>query len=539
MDILDSTERARKHWWLGYVLAVGVTLSALGLRFLIGDVLIDYPYLVFFAPILFASFIGGAGPGLLAAILAAILAQYYMVGGGGSLLPQTPGQWIGMSGFLITATIIIALMQSVISSNRQQSVLRRKLQELNGQLGDLVGERTEALKAEMANHNQSQAQLRQLQKMETIGSLTGGIAHDFNNMLAVVIGSLDMIDRRIRDGKIEEATTLVGNAREGAKRAALLTARLLAFARQQPLSPELIDANKLVGGMSEMLRRTLGETVQVETVFAGGLWPTYADMGQLENAVLNLAVNARDAMPSGGKLTIETANAELDDRYARLQGDIKAGQYVMISVTDTGTGMSSEVIEKAFDPFYTTKGLGKGTGLGLSQVYGYVKQTGGHIRIYSEIDRGTTFKIYLPRFLGEVAKASVYAEPGADLPHAEGSKIVLVVEDDEQVRTMTVDALRDLGYIVVQASSGKEALQQLELQPRVDLLFTDIVMPEMNGKQLAELVIEKRPGLRVLYTTGYTRNAIVHNGVLDHGVSLLTKPFNLEALALKLRDVLK
>ncbi|PJI89861.1 response regulator [Sphingomonas koreensis] len=381
-----------------------------------------------------------------------------------------------------------------------------------------------------------EAQLRQMQKMESIGQLTGGVAHDFNNMLAIVIGSLDMAKRRFESDP-KKALEGIGNAMEGAERAAQLTARLLAFSRQQPLAPKALDANKLVGGMSELLRRTISENIRIETVLAGGLWPAFIDGAQLENAVLNLCVNARDAMPGGGRLTIETANTHLDDAYAAAHAEVLSGQYVMVSVTDTGTGMPPEVIERAFDPFYTTKGVGKGTGLGLSQVFGFVKQSGGHVKIYSEPGVGTTVKLYLPRHFGEAETPGVPLSPDA-LPRAKDDEIILVVEDEEGVRHMSVDALRELGYVVVQASDANQALTVLEIQPRIDLLFTDIVMPDMNGRVLSDRAREARPGLKVLYTTGYTRNAIVHNGMLDHDVAFLAKPFTVQQLALKVREVL-
>jgi signal transduction histidine kinase/ActR/RegA family two-component response regulator len=407
----------------------------------------------------------------------------------------------------------------------------------NAQLEQRVAERTAALQAEVAERAAAEAQIRQMQKMESIGQLTGGIAHDFNNMLAVVIGSLDMARRRLTGAESAQLTRYLDNATDGARRASVLTARLLAFSRQQPLEPQALDANTLVGGMSELLRRTLGEAVRVETVLGGGLWRAFADPAQLESATVNLCVNARDAMPGGGKLTIETANAELDDRYARAHAEVEAGQYVLICVTDTGTGMAPEVAERAFDPFYTTKGVGKGTGLGLSQVFGFVKQSGGHVKIYSEIGQGTTVRVYLPRHLGEAAAAE---NPTIAAPLRAGSPetIVLVVEDEDQVRHMTVDALRELGYTVVQASDGNQALEQLRVQPRIDLMFTDIVMPDMTGRVLADRAQVERPDLKVLYTTGYTRNAVVHNGVLDPGVAFLPKPFTLDALALKVSEVL-
>nr|MEA2797376.1 hypothetical protein [Phenylobacterium sp.] len=392
------------------------------------------------------------------------------------------------------------------------------------------------LTAEAASRAAAESQVRQMQKMEAVGQLTGGIAHDFNNMLAIIIGSLDVAKRKLAHD-VARAGTCIDNALEGAQRAAQLTGRLLAFSRQQPLAPRVLDANKLVGGMSEMLRRSVGEHLKVETVLAGGLWPTFADAGQLENAVLNLCVNARDAMPDGGRLTLETGNAHLDDAYASRHAEVGAGQYVMVSVSDTGAGMPPEVAERAFDPFYTTKGVGRGTGLGLSQVHGFVKQSGGHVKIYSEPGVGTTVKLYLPRSQS-AEHGAVPAMISTEALRAVGEEIVLVVEDEERVRHLSVDALRDLGYTVVQASDAGQALAVLEMQPRVDLLFTDIVMPDMNGRRLAEEAAKRRPEIKVLYTTGYTRNAIVHNGMLDADVAFLAKPFTFEQLALKVRQVL-
>jgi signal transduction histidine kinase len=393
------------------------------------------------------------------------------------------------------------------------------------------------LEEEAQERRAAQSQVQQLQKMEAVGQLTGGIAHDFNNMLAIVIGSLDIARRRLTGEEHEKVAQCLDNATEGAQRAATLTARLLAFARQQPLEPKVLDTNKLVGGMSEMLRRTLGERVEVETVLAGGLWRVSADPAQIESALVNLAVNARDAMPEGGKLTIETTNCELDERYAAVHEEVTAGQYVMLSVTDTGTGMPQEVIERAFEPFYTTKTVGRGTGLGLSQVFGFIKQSNGHVKIYSEVSHGTTIKLYLPRHFGQELKLDTVADE-SDVPLGRADEVILVVEDEARVRHMSVDALRELGYSVVQASDGDHALKQLALLPKVDLLFTDIMMPGMTGRQLADQATAERPALKVLYTTGYTRNAIVHNGIVDYGVSFLAKPFSIQALARKVREVL-
>jgi len=379
-------------------------------------------------------------------------------------------------------------------------------------------------------------QLRQSQKMEAVGQLTGGLAHDFNNMLSVVIGSLNLLERRL-DGGDERTRRYIAAATDGAKRAALLTRRLLAFSRQQPLNPEPIDANKLVAGMSDLLRHSLGPSIELETVLAGGLWRTNADSNQLENAILNLALNSRDAMPEGGRLTIETQNAHLDARYVAGQPGVGAGQYVLVAVTDSGSGMAAEVIAKAFDPFFTTKEVGKGTGLGLSQVYGFVKQSGGHVKIYSEPGDGTTVKVYLPRLSGAADSAVEIVSP-IHIATGEGQEVVLVVEDEAAVREFSVAALDELGYRVLEADSAAAALRVLDAHPEVALLFTDIVMPRVNGAKLAGEARKLRPALKVLFTTGYTRNAIVHNGVLDADVELIGKPFTIEELAAKVRQVL-
>ncbi|HEX8445318.1 MAG TPA: CHASE3 domain-containing protein [Sphingomonas sp.] len=393
------------------------------------------------------------------------------------------------------------------------------------------------LVAEMADRTAAESQVRQMQKIDSIGQLTGGIAHDFNNMLGIIIGSLDLAIRRWDRDPIH-ARAFIDDAREGALRGAQLTARLLAFSRQQALEPAAVDVNRLVGGMSEMLRRTIGEQIAIEAVLAGGLWPAYIDAGQLENAVLNLCVNARDAMPDGGKLTIETNNTHLDEAYADAHAEVTPGQYVLLCVTDTGTGMTPAVIERAFDPFYTTKDIGKGTGLGLSQVFGFVKQSGGHIKIYSEPGQGTAVRLYLPRHFGETGTNDARAASDDALPQARTAETVLVVEDDARVRTMSVDALEALGYTVLQATDGAHALEMLEHRPRIDLLFTDIIMPGMTGRQLADLASARFPEVKILFTTGYTRNAVVHNGVLDPGVAFLSKPFSLHQLAVKVRQVL-
>ena len=394
-----------------------------------------------------------------------------------------------------------------------------------------------ALREETAALAASETRVRQLQKMQAIGQLTGGIAHDFNNMLAVVMSGIELAQRRL-NAKPDEAVTFLEASHEAAVRAASLTARLLAFSRNQPLAPRPVDMNALIAGMSDMITRTLTEAISVETIRAAGLWRCYADAGEIENAIINLAVNARDAMPDGGKLTIETANAHVDERYAALHGDLKHGQYILVCVTDTGSGMTPDIIEKAFDPFFTTKEVGKGTGLGLSQVFGFAKQSGGHVSIYSEPDHGTTVKLYLPRYEGSSEPTQVTPDM-AETPLAKASETILVVEDEARVRELTSEMLSELGYSVIATGSPNDAIRIVDERDDIALVFTDIVMPEINGKKLAEMVRAVRPDLPILFTTGYTRNAIVHNQTLDIGVALIAKPYAIRDLALKIRDVLE
>ncbi len=401
------------------------------------------------------------------------------------------------------------------------------------------------LQDEAARRETAEATLRQAQKMEAVGQLTGGVAHDFNNLLTVILGNLDTIRRRLANLASDASAPLarpLDAAMQGAKSAAKLTHRLLAFSRLQPLDPVPLDLNKTVAGISDLLMRTAGSPITVETVLAGGLWLTMADANQLENALLNLAVNAKDAMPEGGKITVETANCYLDEVYAAGFGDLAPGQYVVLSVSDTGTGIAPEILERVFEPFFTTKQAGMGTGLGLSMVHGFVKQSGGHIRIYSEMGYGTSVKIYLPRLAEESAIAAVPKaldrEPKL-LAGAKGFETVLVVEDNEGVLEFACGALEDLGYRVLIAKNGPEALTHLENEERIDLLFTDVVMTkDMTGRQLADHAGSMRPSLPVLFTTGYSRNAIVHQGRLDANVNLLSKPYTQGELVQKVRAVL-
>src|SRR5665213_2719239 len=390
---------------------------------------------------------------------------------------------------------------------------------------------------DISSRQQLEERLRQSQKMEAIGQLTGGIAHDFNNALTVIAGNIDMIQLSgvLTTPLLQRA---LDAASRGVEQAATLTHRLLAFSRLQPLDPKAVDLTKVVTGMSDMLTRTLGEIVAVEIVLARGLWWVWADESQLENALLNLALNARDAMPEGGKLTIETANIHLDEAYTATQAELTPGEYAMVAVSDSGIGMSQKILGKAFEPFFTTKELGQGTGLGLSQVYGFIKQSRGNVNIYSEPGVGTTVKIYLPRLPGD--HFPVQSSPEIkSVATGTSSETILVVEDDDNVRAYAVNMLCELGYRVLEAHDGQAALRVLEAEPAVDLLFTDVGLPGgLNGRQLANEILRRRPGLRILFTTGYARNAIVHQGRLDPDVELLTKPFTYSALAAKIRYVL-
>ena len=402
-----------------------------------------------------------------------------------------------------------------------------ELRALNETLEQRIAERSaELMKAE--------EQLRQSQKMEAVGQLTGGIAHDFNNMLTGVIGGLDLIQMHLANGRMDRVKRYIDAANTSAQRAAALTSRLLAFGRRQSLDLKPTDVNVLVSGMEDLLRRTLGEQVALETHFAADAWPASTDPNQLESALLNLCINARDAMPDGGKLTIETANTHLDERYVRDHDGLSVGDYVVVSVSDTGTGMSPQTAEKVFEPFFTTKPVGQGTGLGLSMIYGFARQAGGHVRIYSEIDQGTSVKLYMPRSRSELEVAT---EDSGSAPKGDG-ETVLVVEDDPSVRLIVLEVLEELGYEAIEAVDAQAALPVLQSNRRIDLLVTDVGLPGMNGRQLAEVARQSRPDLRVLFITGYAQNAAVRSGFLAKGMEMVTKPFAVDALATKIRDIL-
>jgi PAS domain S-box-containing protein len=394
--------------------------------------------------------------------------------------------------------------------------------------------------SDVTDRRLTEEQLRQSQKMEAVGQLTGGLAHDFNNLLTGITGSLELLQTRVAQGRLSEVDRYVSAAQGASKRAAALTHRLLAFSRRQTLEPKPTDANRLVAGMEELIRRTLGPSVRLEVIAAGALWSTLVDPNQLENALLNLAINARDAMPDGGRLTIETGNTWLDDRSAR-QRDLPRGQYVSVSVSDTGSGMAPDVVERAFDPFFTTKPIGVGTGLGLSMIYGFARQSGGQVRIYSEIGQGTTVRLYLPRHLGvDETDTDDQRHAGDGPPRAQQGETVLVIDDEPTVRMLVAEVLADFGYAAIEAADGASGLRILESSRRVDLLISDVGLPGgLNGRQVADAARLLRPGLKVLFITGYAENAVLSHGHLDAGMHVLTKPFSMEGLARRIRESMK
>lgn len=528
----------RRNSMLGYVFALVTVGIAFVLSLAADDYLDSFPYLLFIPPVVISAFFGGIGPGLLCVALACFLGQYHLYWNGADI-PFGSIKLMGVLGFALNGILLVGLIDGLLRVLREKSDHERELGEFRAHFDRLVEDRADQIRLEMSEHVSTQSQMRELQKIETIGQLTGGLAHDFNNMLAVIIGSLDIAERRLARGQSEEVGTLLGNARDSAKRAASLTGRLLAFSRRQALRPEVLEPSKELERLPAVLARHLDADIAIEMKLKEGLWSVYADPSQLEQALLNLALNAGDAMRDGGLVTIAAENAELESEYLKAHPEVRPGEYVRISVTDTGVGMEPQVIERAFDPFYTTKGPGNGAGLGLSQVFGWIKQTGGHIRLQSAVGEGTVVSLYLPRHTGQGAAG----EATSPLPdHSSGrmrDEVVLVVEDEDNVRQMTVEALRELGYTVIEASGGRDALQQITHHMKIDLLFTDVVMPDMNGKLVADAVRDRFPEVRVIFTTGYTRNAIVQNGTVEPGVNLLLKPFTLEQLSSKVSEILR
>jgi len=543
-EFYERTAPLRDNRAAGYAFALATVSLAVLARFLLAGEIGGFPFLTFIPAIILTSFVCGWRAGAAAAVLGGAARWYFYVPvpPGAPTLQNSTGtpSILGFSMYGFAVLVILTLVAAMHQAFRDFAASEALRRQLNALLEQRVRERTleleianQRLRSEAASRAEAEAQIRQLQKMEAVGQLTGGIAHDFNNMLAIVLGSLDIARRHLAVDR-NKAELFIANAMEGAQRGAQLTSRLLAFARQHPLEPRPLDTNELVRGMSDLLRRSIGENIRLEIVLGAELWPTFADASQLESAVINLCVNSRDAMPDGGGITVQTANAHLDEAYAKANVDARRGEYVVISVSDTGCGMPPEVLARAFDPFYTTKGTGKGTGLGLSQVYGFMKQSDGHVKIESALGKGTTVRVFLPRYHGTL-------QPAVEPPHGilghTNHETVLVVEDEDRVRSMTVEALRDLGYSVIAASGPEQAIDLLEDGTAPHLLFTDVVMPGMNGRALADRIREKRPGIKVLYTTGYKRAAAA-DGLLDRGAAFLPKPFTVDQLAAKVRSTL-
>jgi signal transduction histidine kinase len=437
-------------------------------------------------------------------------------------------------------TTLVSLACAALRARRRQYEARSRLEEIRqGEraLREFAAElerRVEELTRELMLAEEA---LRQSQKMEAVGQLTGGLAHDFNNLLTGISGSLQLLQTRLSQGRVNELDRYITAAEGAARRAASLTHRLLAFSRRQTLDPKPTNINRLISDLEELVRRTVGPSIEVEVVGAAGLWMALVDPNQLENALLNLCINARDAMPNGGRLTIETANKWLDERAAR-ERELSPGQYLSLCVTDTGTGMTPEVMKRAFDPFFTTKPLGQGTGLGLSMIYGFARQSGGQVRIYSELGKGTTMCIYLPRHQGRDEDARIASEWEV-APRAAQGETVLVVDDEPTVRMLVAEVLQELGYTAIEVTDGNAGLQVLRSEQRIDLLITDVGLPGgINGRQVADSAREVRPDLKVLFITGYAENAVIGNGHLEPGMQVLAKPFPMEALARRIRDLM-
>jgi signal transduction histidine kinase len=431
-------------------------------------------------------------------------------------------------------TTLASIVRTAIRGRRRQYDARSRLEELSG----LATTLEQRVATEINARAKAEETLRQSQKMEAVGQLTGGIAHDFNNLLTGIGGSLERIKNQTAQGRLDQVDRYIVAAQSAVKRAAALTHRLLAFSRRQTLDPKPTNVNRLIGEMEDLIRRTVGPSVQMEVIGAGGLWSTLVDPNQLENALLNLCINARDAMPNGGRLTIETANKWLDERAAK-ERELPPGQYVSLCVTDTGTGMTPTVMAHVFEPFFTTKPFGQGTGLGLSMIYGFARQSGGQIRIYTELGKGTTMCLYLPRHDHNAEQEDGFSEVYQDTPAGDG-EVVMVIDDEPTIRMLISEILEEQGYATIEASDGPSGMRLLRSSARIDLLITDVGLPNgMNGRQVADAARELRPGLKVLFITGYAENAVVGNGHLEKGMQVIAKPFEMDALARKIREIIE
>jgi signal transduction histidine kinase/ActR/RegA family two-component response regulator len=528
--------------WAGYPAGMVAVAVAFGIRVVVGSSLVGVPYITFFPAVILTAVLGGLGPGILATALSVLVVA-------SGVLPTLGNgfgwQWtsilafgsFGSASLMFCAvvhgfyTALDRLHEARLRESDLRLTLERRVEERTRQLADA----NQQLQVEMDERSKAEAVARQSHKMEVIGQLTGGIAHDFNNLLTIIMGNIEVAQRLLAERE-PQAATRIADAARGAARAAALTQRLLAFARRQPLDPTPVDLSRLVAGMSDLIGRTPGSPIAIETVLAAELWRTRCDANQLESALLNLIVNARDAMTTGGKLTIECANVHLDRAYADRNEEVTPGQYVMIAVTDTGAGIPRDIVQRVFEPFFTTKPAGEGTGLGLSMVFGFVKQSGGHVKIYSEPGHGTTVKIYLPRLVGASADAEPAKQTLPSPARDTAGCVVLVVEDQPEVRSFTVQTLAELGYAVCEAQDGSAALRTLRTEPKISVLLTDVVLPNTDLRALVAEARRLHNRLRVIYTTGYTRNAIVHDGTLDPDVELLPKPFTATTLARKMRE---
>lgn len=539
-DAKDWIE-ARPAW--AYAAAVLLASGSLGLRLLILPHQHGLPFLTFLPAIFITTYIGGRGPGLLAMAVSGILAWRFLFPAAGQFGFPWSSSAVALFVYFLVGIPLVWLIDAFFRAYRRmtraeaarEDLLRGLEQRVETRTAELVAANAK-LREEMSGRHMAEEKVAQYERLEAVGQLVGGISHDFNNLLSIIIGNLDLAQRRVARGDTQIGQH-IDAAFDGARRGATLTRRLLAFARKQPLQPAVTDINALISHMADMLGSTLGEHIAVDLQLSDGLWTSRIDPSQLENAILNLAINGRDAMALGGRLTIATHNADLS--AAENAGpDVSPGEYAVIVVSDTGTGMTEEVLSRAFEPFFTTKTVGQGTGLGLSQIHGYLKQSGGHADIASKPGEGTRVQLYLPRYTGaDAAKPVMATEAPAIAAHTPVEK-VLVVEDEEGVRAVAVQTLQDLNYAVIEASSGAAALDLLAGHPDIGLLFTDVVMPGMMGSELAQRAVTLRPQLKVLYTSGYPYDAVVQNGQLAPGVEMLQKPFTPDQLARKLHRVL-
>jgi len=531
------TQGLRSRVWVGYLAAGLLPLASLGVRLATGELLASVPFLTFFPAVLAVSFLGGWAPGLLAALASQALAAYFMIEPLHSFSVDGPFGLVALVSFNVVCGTTVALMQKLNSAMARLSAAGEELRRTNDLLELRVVERTReladanaAMRAEIGTRQSMQAKLLQTQKLEALGQLTGGIAHDFNNMLQAVRGSLDLMRRRVAQGRPQQVERYIDAATEATGRAALLTQRLLAFARRQALAPTRVHPNRLVESAAGLIQRAIGPGIEVSLNLGHDVCPVLCDPSQLEAGLLNVALNGRDAMPAGGRLTVSTANKRLEG--AELAGgvDIPSGDYVEISVSDTGIGMTQDVLAHAFEPFFTTKPLGKGTGLGLSQLYGFVHQSRGEVFLESEPGQGTTLRMFLPCAANTVTADT--AEAAGEQDRAQGARpgTVLLIEDEAPVRTMAAEALRELGWRVIEAADGPQAIRLLEAGGVLDMLITDIGLPGgLNGRQVADAVRERHPGLPVLLITGYAGTALEYQ--LEPGIEVMAKPFSLEALA--------